>query len=166
MLSAGLLLARVSGALRAVPWQVWAIAALAVAVLFYGNHREAQGRTEARAEMQAKIDRADAERAKALASEEEALRNLAQRTDTDVAKEREANRDSTEQFIARGGVRNTCPRSGQAPRDGAGGGEGVHQAPELDDPETVSVKPDDVRICTDNTLTAEALQAYILGFGK
>jgi hypothetical protein len=27
----------------------------------------------------------------------------------------------------------------------------------------VSVKPDDVRICTANTITAEALQAYILG---
>jgi hypothetical protein len=33
----------------------------------------------------------------------------------------------------------------------------------MDDPETVSVKPDDVRICTANTITAEALQAYILG---
>ena len=152
--------------LKRIPWQAYAILAL-LAVWYIDRTRHGNERAyEARAEMQAKIDRADAERAKALASEEEALRNLAQRTDTDVAKEREANRDSTEQFIARGGVRNTCPRSGQAPRDGAGSGEGVHQAPELDDPETVSVKPDDVRICTDNTLTAEALQAYILGLQK
>jgi hypothetical protein len=103
------------GLLGRIPWQVWAILGLGAAVMFYGNHREAE------------------------------------------------NRDRTERFIASGGVRNACPGGGQAPRAGAGSGEGVHQAPVMDDPETVSVKPDDVRICTANTLTAEALQAYLMG---
>jgi hypothetical protein len=151
------------GLLGRIPWQVWAILGLAVAVMIYGNHREAQGRYEGRAEMQAKIDRADADRAKALASEEQALRNLAQRTDRNVTQARAENRDRTERFIASGGVRNACPGGDQAPRAGAGSGDGVHQAPVMDDPETVSVKPDDVRICTANTITAEALQAYLMG---
>lgn len=149
--------------LSRIPWQAYAALAI-LAVWYWERDRHADAReAETRAEMQAKIDRADADRAKALASEEQALRNLAQRTDQNVTQARAENRDRTERFIASGGVRNACPGSRQAPSAGAGSGEGVHQAPVMDDPETVSVKPDDVRICTANTLTAEALQAYILG---
>lgn len=170
MLSAGLLFARVTGALRAVPWQLWAVLTISVVVLFYGHLRYAQGYAEAKDYYEAKIAAADKARAEALASEEQALRALAKETDSNVAKEREANRDRTERFIARGGLRQACPRGGGAEGGSAGRGQGMHQAPELDGaeslPEVVTVLPDDVRICTDNTLTAEALQAYILGLEK
>ena len=49
MLSAGLLFARLTGALKAVPWQVWAGLVIIAAVLLYGSHREAQGYAEAEA---------------------------------------------------------------------------------------------------------------------
>lgn len=170
MLSTGLLFARVTGALKAVPWQVWAGLAIIAAVLIYGSHREAQGYAEAKDYYEAKISAADKARADALASEEQALRALAKETDNNVAKERVANRDRTERFIANGGVRQACPRGGGAEGGSAGRSQGMHQAPELDGteslPEVVTVLPDDVRICTDNTLTAEALQAYILGLER
>lgn len=170
MLSVALLFARLTGVLKAVPWQVWAGLAIIAAVLLYGSHREAQGYAEAEAYYEAKIAVADKARAEALASEEQALRALAKETDNNAAKEREANRDRTERFIANGGVRQACPRGGSAEDGSARSGAGVHQAPELDGaeglPEIVTVLPDDVRICTANTLTAEALQAYVLGLER
>jgi hypothetical protein len=166
MLSAGLLFARVSGLLKRVPWQVWVALALIACVLFYGSHREAQGYAKAEAYWKAEIEALEAERQAALDSEERALRDLAKRTDRNVIQEREANRDRTERFIARGGVRQACPRNRDPEDRGTGSGASVREEAELDGaerlPEVVSVLPDDVRICTDNTILAEELRALIL----
>ena len=166
MLSAGLLFARVSGLLKRVPWFVWAALALIAAVLFYGHHREAQGYAKAEAYWKAEIDAMEAERQAALDSEEAALRQLAKDTDRNVAKEREANRDRTEQFIARGGLRQACPRDRSTEDRSAGSGEAVREAPIMDAGEpvqVVGVTAEDVRICSDNTLKAEAMRDFILG---
>ena len=166
MFSAGLLFARVSGLLKRVPWFVWAALALIAAVLFYGHHREAQGYAKAEAYWKAEIDAMEAERQAALDSEEAALRQLAKDTDRNVAEEREANRDRTEQFIARGGVRQACPRGGGAEGGSAGSGEAVREAPIVDGAEpvqVVGVTAEDVRICTDNTIRAEGMRNFILG---
>jgi hypothetical protein len=155
------------GLLKQVPWFVWVGLALAAAVLFYGRHMEAQGYAKAEAYWMAEIDAVEAERQAALDAEEDALRQLAKDTDNAVYQKREATRDRTERFIRSGGVRaQACPVD-RGPEDrGAGGGETLRQAPELDGaerlPEVVSVLPDDVRICTDNTILAEELRALIL----
>lgn len=166
MLSAGLLFARVSGLLKRVPWQVWAALALIAAVLFYGHHREAQGYAKAEAYWKAEIDAMEAERQAALDSEEAALRQLAKDTDRNVAKEREANRPAVESFIARGGLRQACPSDRRAEDRSAGSGEAVREAPIVDGAEqvqVVGVTAEDVRICTDNTIKAEAMRDFILG---
>lgn len=157
------------GLLKRVPWQVWAALALAAAVLFYGHHREAQGYAKAEAYWKAEIDAMEAERQAALDSEEAALRQLAKDTDRNVAKEREANRARTERFIRSGGLRQACPSY----RDPAGGsaasGEAVREAPIVDAGEpvqVVGVTAEDVRICSDNTLKAEAMRDFILGLER
>lgn len=153
--------------LKRVPAWVWGVAALVAAVLFYGHHREAQGYANAEAYWKAEIDALEAERQAALDSEEAALRQIAKDTDRNVAKEREANRDRTERFIRSGGVRiQACP-SDRDPEDrSAGDGEAVREAPVMDGaeqlPEVVTVLPDDVRICTTNTILAEEWRAFIL----
>lgn len=165
MLSAGILFARVSGLLKRVPWQVWVALALIACVLFYGSHREAQGYAKAEAYWKAEIDALEAERQAALDSEEAALRQLAKDTDRNVAKEREANRDRTERFIARGGLRQACPRDRDPEDRSTGDGEAVREEAELDGAEPVQivgVTPEDVRICTDNTIRAEGMRNFIL----
>ena len=156
--------------LKRIPWQAWAILAL-LAVWYidrtrHGNHRA----YEARAEMQAKIDAADRERAKALASEEQAIKALAKRTDSNVEQARAENRDLTEAFISRGGLQcPTAPRGDNAANRSAGSSAPVHQAPVMDDTQpvqVVGVTAEDVRVCTDNTLKAEALREFVLGLEK
>lgn len=159
-------LAAIWGALGRIPREAWLIAAALAAIALYGHHREGQGRHEGRAEMQAKIDAAERARYAALASEEQALRTLAKRTDSNVAKEREANRDTTEQFIRSGGLRQARASGDNAPRGSAGSGAPVHQTPVMDATQpvqVVGVTAEDVRICTDNTLAAEALREFVLG---
>ena len=166
MFSVGLLFARVSGLLKRVPGWVWGVAVLIASVLFYGHHREAQGYAKAEAYWKAEIDAMEAERQAALDSEEAALRQLAKDTDRNVAKEREANRDRTERFIARGGLRQACPRDRDTEDRSAGSGEAVREAPIVDGAEpvqVVGVTAEDVRVCTDNTLKAEAMRDFILG---
>ena len=152
-----------------IPREAWLIAAALAAIALYGHHREAQGRFEARAEMQAKIDRADAERAKALASEEQAIKALAKRTDSNVEQARAANRDRTERFIASGGLQCPTARSGDASNRSAGSGAPVHSPSLVDGTQpvqVVGVTAEDVRICTTNTITAEALREFVLGLEK
>lgn len=152
--------------LKRIPWQAWAILAL-LAVWYIDRTRHGNERAyEASAEMQAKIDRADAERAKALASEEAALTALAKRTDSNVEQARAANRDRTEAFISRGGLQCPTARSGDAARGSAGSGAPMHQAPVMDGSQpvqVVGVTAEDVRICTDTTIRAEALREFVLG---
>lgn len=153
--------------LKRVPWQVWVALALVAVVLFYGHHREAEGYAKAEAYWKAEIDAMEAERQAALDNEEEALRQLAKETDRNVAQEREANRPAVESFIARGGVRQACPDNRDTEDRSAGDGEAVREEAELDEaerlPEVVTVLPDDVRICTTNTILAEEWRAFILG---
>jgi hypothetical protein len=152
---------------KLIPWQVWCGIAVVAALYVWGNHREAQGRSEGRAEMQAQIDAADKARADALASEEAALRKLTKETDRAVIQAQDDNRDRTERFIARGGVRNACPAAVNPPADrSAGDSAPVHQAPVLDGSEqvpTVAVMPEDVRTCTTNTILAEEWRKLLLG---
>lgn len=157
------------GALKRVPWQVWVI--LAVAALWWFE-RDAHG--DARyaagiADMEAASNEARKLAEAARASEEEALRELAKDTDHDVTTRSDQERGRTEQFIASGGVRDNhvCPgRPAAAPEDNsAGDGAPLREAPLVDDAEpvpTVAVLPDDVRICTNNTVKAEAWREYIL----
>jgi hypothetical protein len=158
----------VRGLLGRVPWQVWAILGLAVAVMFYGNHREAQGRYEGRAEMQVIIDRKEAAR---LAAITESLRiaklnaQLTEEVNRNVAQELVQERAGADAFIARGGVRR-CPaaRTNPSPTDqGTRVNAGAGALPELDDLPVVTVLPEDVRICTENTVKARAWQQWGLG---
>jgi hypothetical protein len=155
--------------LKRVPAWVWiAIALVALWAWERDNHADNR-EAKTRAEMQAEIDAADRERAKALASEEEAIKALAKRTDSNVEQARAANRDRTERFIASGGLQCPTARSGDAARGSAGSSAPVHQAPVLDGTQpvqVVGVTAEDVRICTDNTLKAEALRDYALGLEK
>lgn len=151
--------------LKRVPWFVWAALALIAAVLFYGHHREAQGYAKAEAYWKAEIDAMEAARQAALDSEEAALRQLAKDTDRNVAQEREANRPLVESFIARGGLRQACPDNRGTEDRSAGSGEAVREAPIVDAGEpvqVVGVTAEDVRICSDNTLKAEAMRDFIL----
>lgn len=97
--------------------------------------------------------------------------DIGQGVDANANAETIASHDATEQFIAAGGVR---PQSSAGCPGGAGAATGhlrptepqaADQAAKLDaaPSNTVSVTPDDVRICTANTLTAEAGQAFALG---
>lgn len=158
------------GFLKRVPWQAWVI--LAVVALWWFE-RDAHGDAryaEGIAKMESARVAANIAALAARASEEEALRELAKGTDYAVVTRRDQERSRTEQFIAAGGVRNNqvCPsRSAASAADHrARDGEAVREAPELDGaerlPEVVSVLPDDVRICTDNTILAEELRALIL----
>lgn len=157
------------GALKRVPWQVWVI--LAVAALWWFE-RDAHGDAryaEGIAKMESARQAANAAALAARANEEEALRELAKDTDYAVITRRDQERSRTEQFIAAGGVRNnSCPsRPAAAPEDRrAGSGAPVREEAELDGaerlPEVVSVLPNDVRVCTDNTILAEELRALIL----
>lgn len=107
--------------------------------------------------------------AKALAAKAEAereYRDLAERIDNDAEKARAGILDATERFIAANRV---CPPDrgstggtpAPAPDRSPGDGQGPGQAPELDGT-LVAVKPDDVRICTVNTLQAEAAREWAL----
>lgn len=152
--------------LKRIPWQVWVIVALIASVWLYGRHMEAQGYAKAEAVWQAKAAKLEAERKAALDSEEAALRDLAKRTDRNVYQEREANRSRMEQFIARGGLRQSCPSYRDTAGGSAGSGPSVREAPVVDGAEqvqVVGVTAEDVRICTDNTLRAEGMRDFILG---
>jgi hypothetical protein len=166
MLKAAMLFSRVWSLLTRIPWQVWAAIALAGLIALYGHHREAQGRYEGRAEILAKWDRAKAENERARIKEEKRQAALSKGADRAVIEKTFAERDRTESFIARGGVRNTCARTDQATVPSAGSGEALHSSPVMDGGErlpTVAVTPDDVRVCSTNTILAEEFRKVLLG---
>ena len=157
----------IRGLLKRIPWQVWAGIACIAAVLFYGHHREAQGYAKAEAYWKAETDALEEARQAALDSEEAALRQLAKETDNAVYEKREATRDHVERFIRSGGVRGqACPVDHQAAVRGTGDGAALHQAPIVDGaeqlPQTVTVLPDDVRICTEITILSEEWRKLLL----
>lgn len=158
------------GALKRVPWQVWVI--LTVAALWWferdahGDARYAEG--IAKMEAVTKESRRLAEEARK--SEEQALLALSKETDNAVSQNRAVERDSTDRFIAAGGVPDNavCPGGPAAPgkvhrtRDSAP----VREAPVVDDraalPATVRVYAEDVRTCTENTILAEEWRDLLL----
>lgn len=93
-------------------------------------------------------------------------KDVAERIDDEALAARTDALADADRFIAGGGVRPAparCPPSQTNPAAGdrgAGGGEGVSQAPVMDG--TVTVPAEDVRICTVNTLQAEAGRAWAL----
>ena len=166
-------------AIKAVPWWVWL--ALAVAALWWidrgAQHRE--GYREGVAEVTAKYETAIAEANRAAEaarkSEEEALVALAKGTDDAVEGGLRDELSRARDFIARNRVPN-CPGARRpaapAPDRSAGDNERTSQTPLLDDTATgvdllpdadagfVVVPADDVLICTENTVKAEAWRAW------
>ncbi len=108
-------------------------------------------------------------------NEQARLDKLTKEANDAIEKSRSVERDRAERFIAAGGVRQNRGSTGSersvaaSEVDSAGSGEAMREAPLLDDAEqmpTVAVTPDDVRICTTNTILAEELRALVLGVGE
>lgn len=121
---------------------------------------------------------ADAWARQARLDEEARYRAVAQRTDIDAREATSVALGDAEQFIARGGhagqLRTQADRGAGSPARtgpgdrGPGDPEGAGQAPELDDAEgqLIGVTADDVRICTVNTVKAEAARDWALALEK
>lgn len=164
-MTAALLLARVTGFFKRIPWQVWAGLAV-LAVWYWERDRHADAReADVRAEMQAIIDAKEAARQDAIA---ESLRLAAlnaentRKADADVTRNLAQERAGADAFIARGGVRR-CPsaRTDTASADQSPGLDaGAGALPVVDDVPVVTVLPEDVRICTENTVKARAWREW------
>ena len=162
---APLWLLRITGLAKRIPWQVWAGLAL-LAVWYWERDRHADAREdETRAEMQIIIDRKEAARQAAIT---ESLRLAAlnaqatRKADADVTENLSQERRGADAFIAAGGVRR-CPTAradtspaGQSPAIDAGAGA----LPVMDGLPLVTVLPEDVRICTENTVKARAWREW------
>ena len=146
-------------------WPLW-VALAVLAVWYWERDRHADNReAETRAEMQVIIDRKEAARLAAVA---ESLRIAAlnvqatEKADRDVAQELVQERAGAEAFIARGGVRQ-CPtaRTNASPAsEGSGVDAGASGLSVMDDVPLVTVLPEDVRICTENTVKARAWREW------
>lgn len=120
----------------------------------------------------AERDEARAKAAKLLRQRDAAIANskrvaaanatATEKANADEKAELEIARPAAERFIAAGGVRR-CPtaRADTAPaREGAGIDAGAGALPVMDDVPVVTVLPDDVRICTENTVKARKWQQW------
>lgn len=118
-----------------------------------------------RDEARATVTRMAAERKAAqAASDRIATKNAGttRKADEDVAQELAQERGNADAFIARGGVRR-CPApraDAPAPGDSAGIDAGAGAVPVVDDVPVVTVLPEDVRICTENTVKARAWREW------
>jgi hypothetical protein len=114
--------------------------------------------------LRAKVAKLEADKALAarLKAQTEKANNLAtEKANNDEQAILSDNRKRTDAFIAAGGVRNACPRttrpaSDLGPADDAGGSA----LPVMDDVPVVTVLPEDVRICTENTAKAKAWREW------
>lgn len=117
------------------------------------------------AELEAALNKMRAERDAAIANSAriaDANTAATEKADTDEKAELEIERPSTERFIAAGGVRR-CPTAradAATPGQGPGLDAGAGALPVMDDVPVVSVLPEDVRICTENTVKARAWQQW------
>jgi hypothetical protein len=151
--------------LKRIPLSVWIALALCL-IWYWERDRHADNReAETRAEMQVIIDKKEAARLAAVA---ESLRIAAlnvqatEKADRDVAQELAQERTAVDAFIQRGGVRQ-CPtaRTNAPPADqGSGVDAGAGALPLMDDVPVVTVLPEDVRICTENTVKARAWREW------
>lgn len=164
-MTTALIFARITGLLRRIPWQAWAALAV-LAVWYWERDRHADAReAEARAEMQVIIDAKEAARQAAIT---ESLRLAAlnaettRKADADVTRNLAQERVGADAFIARGGVRQCPPARAHtpAPDQGAGIDAGAGALPVMDDVPVVTVLPEDVRICTENTVKARAWREW------
>jgi hypothetical protein len=115
-----------------------------------------------------------AEKARLARLEQEArYRALAERIDDDAKQDMGRNTDAAERFIAAGGY-GRCVRTEANRSAGSGTGTsaesnsavdpvGAGGAPELDGTALIGVTADDVRICTANTVKAEAAKTWAEG---
>ncbi len=125
-------------------------------------------RDEARATAKTMI----AERKAAQAESDRIARantNATEKADADVTKNLTQERAGADAFIVRGGVRRCpaaradTPAAGQSSSVDAGAGA----VPVVDDlPDVVTVLPEDVRVCTENTVKARAWQEWGLSIAK
>lgn len=164
-MTAPLWLLKAGGLIKRIPWQVWAALAI-LGVWLWERDRHADAReVEVRAEMQITIDRMDAARKAAIANRdriETANTKATEKADTDVAQDLVQERAGADAFIARGGVRQ-CPATRADPAPGSQGAvvdEGNGALPFVDDVPVVAVLPEDVRICTENTVKARAWREW------
>jgi hypothetical protein len=124
-------------------------------------------RDEARAKVAAMIS----ERKAAIAESERIARanaDATEKADSDVTANLAQERAGADAFIAAGGVRrcpaarDNAPAAGQSPAVDAGAGA----VPVVDDVPVVAVLPEDVLICTENTVKARAWQDWGLSIAK
>lgn len=115
--------------------------------------------------LEAQKEAAKAQRAVNDAAERR-YQDIAERIDTDAPTNRAEALADADRFIAAHRVRregnSPCRPDSAAPDNGAGNAEAVHTAAELDG--AVAVPAEDIRICTVNTLLAEAGQRLALEF--
>lgn len=101
----------------------------------------------------------------AKAATEANYRNLAGRIDTDAKQAHDSAMADADAYIRAHRVRSQAAGSAAgnslaiAEDHGTGNGQGSGSAPELDE---VAVSPDDIRICTTNTLQAEAARSWAI----
>lgn len=158
-------LLKIGGVLKRIPWQVWA--ALALCLIWYwerdryGDHREEAGRAAVQAQWDDARAKAKAESDRIAAKNAETTR----KADTDETRNLAQERGNADAFIARGGVR-PCPAPRtNAPAEGGSAAvdAGAGAVPLVDDVPVVTVLPEDIRICTENTVKARAWREWGLG---
>lgn len=157
-----LFFSRILGIFRRVPWQVWAGLALLAAWYWerdnYGDRREEAGRAAVQAQW-------DAARAAAKAASDriaKANTTATEKANTDVTENLAREGAGADAFIARGGVRPCPARTNPAAQGGSAAVDaGSGALPVMDDvPAVVTVLPEDVRICTENTVKAQAWREW------
>lgn len=111
------------------------------------------------------LERAQTAKAKA----EQEYHDLAEETDEKLEQARESAMDAAERYIAAHRVRPQAagsPGSGSAAAAGDYGtesGDGPGAAPILASRDFVTVTPDDIRVCTENTVRLESVREWALG---
>jgi hypothetical protein len=115
--------------------------------------------------LRTRIDALEAQKALASrvkAQTEAANTRATEKADTDVKRNLEQERVGADAFIARGGVR-PCPgpaRTAESDGPGIDAGGSAMSVVDVVQPDVVTVLPDDVHICTENTVKAKAWQEW------
>ena len=158
------------------PWRAWAIAALLALLAIQTIRIEglriplpligAVGPVGLKADNNAlrtavaKLEADKAIAARLKAQTEQANTRATEKANNDVTQNLRKERTGADAFIARGGVR-PCPRTtGPAQGGSAGVDAGTSALPVMDGVPVVTVLPEDVRICTENTVKARAWREW------